>query len=342
MIITRTPFRISFAGGGSDLEAFYCQEPGVVLSTAIDKYMYLTVMRRFGNNFRISYSRTELVETVDEIEHSIVRECLKSLEIHHGLEIVSMADIPAQSGLGSSSSFAVGLLHALYASEGKLVSADRLAEHACEIEIQRLKEPIGKQDQYIAAHGGLQLIQFNPDGTVFVDPVVCPPGTREELNDRLMMFFTGITRNAKDVLQKQSAGTNEKRPALRRMCQIARDLRDVLTTGKDLNAFGHLLHEAWEAKRSVEASISNAVIDEYYERARRAGALGGKLLGAGGGGFLLLYCEPHLQDRVREELEELQEVPFRFDPQGSKIIYVGEDRSKPTPTRKRDELRRTL
>ncbi len=326
MIITRTPFRISFAGGGSDLKAFYGHEPGLVLSTAIDKYMYLAVKEHFGDNFRISYSRTEHAETVDQIDHRIVRECLKSLDTKRGLEIVSMADLPAQSGLGSSSSFTVGLLHALYAMKGTVVSPERLASEACAIEIDRLQEPIGKQDQYIAAYGGLQMIQFNPDGTVFVDPVICPMETRRELNRRLMMFFTGLTRDARDVLSKQEAGTSGKLPLLRRMCEIARELRDVITTGRDLNIFGRLLHEAWEAKKSVEASISNPVIDGYYERGLRAGALGGKLLGAGGGGFLLFFCEPHLQDRLREELSDLKEVPFSLDPQGSKIVYIGSDR----------------
>lgn len=327
MIITRTPFRISFAGGGSDLNAFYSQEPGVVLSTAIDKYMYLTVMQRFGNTFRISYSKTELVDQVDSIEHPIVRECLRSIEIRRGLEIVSMADIPSQTGLGSSSSFTVGLLHALYAIQGRVVSAERLAREACEIEIEKLHEPIGKQDQYIAAHGGLQLIRFNPDGSVFTDPVVCPPGTKQELNRRLMIFYTGMTRSARDVLDKQRSATNEKRPVLRRMCAIAYEMRDVLTAGNDLNAFGRLLHEAWQAKRSIEASISSRDFDDIYERGIRAGALGGKLLGAGGGGFMLFYCEPHLQNRLRTELAELQEVPFGFDSQGSSIIYVGESAS---------------
>lgn len=331
MIITRTPFRISFAGGGSDLEAYYCGEPGVVLSTAINKYMYLTVMNRFGNSYRVSYSRTELADRVDQIEHPIVRECLKMLGVRRGLEIVSMANIPAQSGLGSSSSFTVGLLHALYANRGKLVSAEQLAKEACAIEIDILREPIGKQDQYIAAYGGMQLIQFNPDGSVFVDPVICHPHTRGELNRRLMMFFTGMTRSAQEVLSKQRALTEEKRPVLRKMCGIARDLREILTSGKDLNEFGRLLHHGWEAKRSLESSISNSRIDEYYDRALTAGALGGKVLGAGGGGFLLFFCEPHLQSRVRAELSELVEVAFDLEPQGSKIIYVGEDDSSREP-----------
>lgn len=326
MIITRTPFRVSFAGGGSDLESFYSGEPGAVLSTAISKYMYLTVNERFANTFRISYSHTELVDTVEEVQHPIVRECLKTVETRGGLEIVSVADLPAQSGMGSSSSFTVGLLHALHALEGHVVTPELLAQQACHIEIEQLQEPIGKQDQYIAAYGGLQFIQFQPDGRVFVDPVICRPGTRQELNRRLMLFFTGRTRNAREVLAKQRANTESKRANLRKMCQIAHELRSVLTLGKDLNDFGHLLHQAWEAKRSLEPSISNTAIDEYYDRGLRAGALGGKLLGAGSGGFLLFYCEPHLQYRLREAMSRLIEVPFSLEPEGTKVIFVGSSR----------------
>jgi D-glycero-alpha-D-manno-heptose-7-phosphate kinase len=326
MIITRTPFRISFAGGGSDLEAFYTHEPGMVLSSSIDKYMYLAVKEHFDLNFRISYSKTEFADTVDQIDHRIVRACLKSLGIERGLEIVSMADLPARTGLGSSSSFTVGLLQALYAMQGKVVGPDRLAREACAIEIDQLQEPIGKQDQYIAAHGGLQFLQFNPDGSVFVNPVACTAETRAELNRRLMIFYTGATRDAADVLSKQRAGTAQKLPVLRKMCETARQLREVLTEGRDLNAFGRLLHEGWEAKKSLESSISNSKIDEYYERGIRSGALGGKLLGAGGGGFLLFFCEPHHQRRVREELSELRELAFSLDPEGSKIVYIGGDR----------------
>lgn len=325
MIITRTPFRISFAGGGSDLEAFYAQEPGAVLSTAIDKAMYLMVKERFAGTFRVSYSRTEQVERVDQIEHPIVRECLSQLGMRRGLEIVSVADLPAQSGMGSSSSFTVGLLHALAALEGRVVSAPALAEQACQIEIDRLREPIGKQDQYIAAYGGLQYIQFHPDGRVSVDPVVCPPDVRRELNRRLMLFFTGLTRDARAVLSRQRAGTADRRPALRQLCRIAGDLRELLTRGKDLNEFGRLLHQAWEVKKTIESTISTSEIDDWYERGLRAGALGGKLLGAGSGGFLLFFCEPHLQSRLREELAELQPVPFALEPEGSKVIFVGKE-----------------
>jgi D-glycero-alpha-D-manno-heptose-7-phosphate kinase len=248
MIITQTPFRISFAGGGSDLENFHSREPGAVLSTAINKYVYITVKERFGNSFRVSYSRTEVVDTRDEIEHPIVRECLQALDVRRGLEIVSIADLPAKSGMGSSSSFTVGLLHALQAMQGRTMAAGCLARQACEIEIDRLQEPIGKQDQYIAAFGGLQFIQFRPDKHVFVDPVMCTPETRRELSRRLLLFYTGITRDARDVLSKQRANTDQKIPVLRKLCEIAYELRDVLTNGSDLNAFGRGLHRAWEAK----------------------------------------------------------------------------------------------
>ena len=326
MIITRTPFRISFAGGGSDLEAYYREEAGVVLTTAIDKYIYLAVKEHFGHTYRVSYSKTEIVDSIEKIEHPIVREVLQMLRVERPLEVVSLADMPAQAGMGSSSSFTVGLLHALHAHQGRVTSAQRLAEEACHIELEQLKEPIGKQDQYIAAYGGLQFIQFNPDGTVFVDPVICRPGTKDELSRRLMMFFTGMTRKASDVLTRQRAGTEQKRGALRKLCSIAHQMREILTTGHDLNAFGRLLHQAWETKKTVEATISNPQVDDYYERGLQAGALGGKLLGAGNGGFLLFYCEPHLQSRVREELRELTELEFGFDPQGTKVVYVGGDR----------------
>ena len=228
MIITRTPFRISFAGGGSDLEAFHHSEPGAVLSTAIDKYMYLTVKERFGDSFRVSYSKTELVNGVDEIAHPIVRESLKLLKVNNGLEIVSVADLPGKSGMGSSSSFTVGLLHALQVLNGHVVTAKKLAEQACDLEINVLKEPIGKQDQYIAAYGGLKFIQFQPDGHVFVDPVPCCRGTWEELNRRLLLFFTGATRKASQVLEKQRANTEDRQTstsqALRNRSSDARHL----------------------------------------------------------------------------------------------------------------------
>jgi D-glycero-alpha-D-manno-heptose-7-phosphate kinase len=326
MIITRTPFRVSFAGGGSDLASFHDAEPGAVLSTAVDKYMYLTVKECFGDTFRVSYSRTELTQRAEDIEHPIVRACLGFLGIRQGLEIVSVADLPAQAGMGSSGSFTVGLLHALHAHQNQVVSPTRLAEEACHIEIDVLQEPIGKQDQYIAAFGGLQFIQFFPDGRVCVDPVLCGTQTRRELGRRLLLFYTGLTRNARDVLVKQKASTAERRPALRELCRIAFRLRDILTGGHDLNEFGRLLDRTWEVKKSLETCISSPEIDGYYERGLRAGALGGKLLGAGSGGFLLFYCEPHLQECLRQALPELKPVPFALDPEGSKVIFVGGNR----------------
>ena len=325
MIITRTPFRISFAGGGSDLPAYYTQEPGAVLSAAISKYMYLTVKRRFGGTYRISYSKTEICESQTEVEHPIVKECLQSTGVDGGLEIVSIADLPAQSGMGSSSSFTVGLLSALHALQGHFITQEKLAQEACAVEIDRLREPIGKQDQYIAAYGGMQYFRFLPDGSVFADPVICSPETKRELQRRLMLFFVGGARSARSVLAKQSANTGANLEALRRLCTIACQMREVLTTGRDLNSFGYLLNEVWQVKKSLEKSISNPQIDEIYENAMTAGALGGKLLGAGSGGFVLFYCEPHHQERLRRALHSLMEVPFGFDSQGSKVIYVGED-----------------
>ena len=227
--------------------------------------------------------------------------------------------------MGSSSSFAVGLLCALHSLAGHVVSPERLAQEACHIEIDVLGEPIGKQDQYIAAYGGLQLIQFCPDGRVTVDPVISKPETKRELNRRLMLFYTGATRAASQVLSRQSANAVRNRQALRRQCEIALSCRDVLTMGKDLNEFGRLLHAAWECKKSLEETITNPAIDRYYERALEAGALGGKLLGAGGGGFLLFFCEPNHHDRLREALPELREIHFSLEPTGSRVIYVGED-----------------
>jgi D-glycero-alpha-D-manno-heptose-7-phosphate kinase len=283
------------------------------------------VKRRFGGTFRLSYSKTEICDRLEDLEHPIVRECLKSLGVSFGLEIVSIADLPAESGMGSSSSFTVGLLSALHALKGHFVSQDQLAREACEIEIHRMQEPIGKQDQYIAAYGGIQFFQFLPDGKVFADPVICTPETKHELQRRLLLFFVGGTRQARTVLAKQGANTALNRDALRRLCGLARQMREVLTVGRDLNSFGYLLQEAWQVKKSLEKSITSQQIDEIYERAVQAGALGGKLLGAGSGGFLLFYCEPHHQDRLRRALAGLTEVSFTFDPQGTKVIYVGED-----------------
>ncbi len=324
MIISRTPFRVSFAGGGTDLRAYYQSGYGAVISTAIDKYMYILVNKRFDHTIRVSYARTEIVESVDEIKHPIVREALKFVGITQGIEIISIADIPAGTGVGSSSSFTVGLLNALYAYLGRYVDAETLASQACHIEIKLLQEPIGKQDQYIAAYGGLQYIRFNSDETVFVDPVICSRELKECLGSRLMMFYTGLKRRAGEILSKQKKETAKKLDHLSDLRDLASRMRDILIKNSDLSSFGELLHSGWQIKRGLVSDISNDIIDGYYDRAIGAGAIGGKLLGAGGGGFILFYCPDEKQDKVRHELSELKELPIKLEPQGSKIIYVSE------------------
>lgn len=328
MIISRTPLRISFAGGGSDLAAFYRREPGAVTSTAINKYIYITVNKKFDRQIRASYSITEMVDSVDELKHELIREALKLVGLDGGIEITSISDIPSQgTGLGSSSTYTVGLLNALYAYTGQHVGAKRLAREACQIEIERCGKPIGKQDQYIAAYGGLQHIRFNPDEGVFVDPVICNPETKKKLQRGLLLLYTGLTRSAGDILQEQKVNTEndeQRRRALRIMTQLAQGLRDALC-GNDLDGFGQSLHQGWLEKKKLASGISNGRIDEWYERARQHGALGGKVLGAGGGGFLLLYAPPERHGEIARALPELRPVAFRFEPQGSKIIYVEEN-----------------
>ena len=327
MIISRTPLRISFAGGGSDLAAFYRQEPGAVISMTIDKYIYITVNAKFDHQIRASYSITEIVERVEDLKHQLIRESLKLVGQTRGVEITSISDIPSQgTGLGSSSSYTVGLLNALYAFRGKFAGAERLAREACMIEIERCSAPIGKQDQYIAAYGGLQFIQFNPDETVFVDPVICRPQTRQLLQERLLMLYTGITRQTGDVLREQQANTERdaaKRRSVRRLVALAHDLRATLQHD-ELDRFGEVLHEGWMRKRELATGISNPHIDDWYERGRAAGAAGGKILGAGGGGFLLLYAPVERHAAILAALPELQHTRVQFEPQGSKIIYVEE------------------
>jgi D-glycero-alpha-D-manno-heptose-7-phosphate kinase len=328
MIISRTPLRISFVGGGSDLPAFYHQEGGAVVSTAINKYIYITVNPKFDDKIRASYSRTEIVSHVDELKHELIREALKLVRIDRGIEITSISDIPSRgTGLGSSSTYTVGLLNALYAYRNYFAGAERLAREACIIEIERCGKPIGKQDQYIAAYGGLKFICFNSDGSVFIDPVVCAPETRERLQEGLLMLYTGLVRNADDILREQSHNTHtddEKRASLRRMVGLAEQMREALLRN-DLGGFGEVLHAGWTEKRKLASGITKPCIDEWYERARAHGAIGGKILGAGGGGFLLLYAPAERHPEICEALPELRPVDFRFSLQGSKLIYVEEN-----------------
>jgi D-glycero-alpha-D-manno-heptose-7-phosphate kinase len=330
VIISRTPLRISFAGGGSDLPAFYRSEPGAVLSTAIDKYIYITVNKKFDEHIRASYSVTEIVETVDELKHELIREAIKTVYPPNGIEITSISDIPSQgTGLGSSSTYTVGLLNSLYAHTGQSVSAERLAREACEIEIERCGKPIGKQDQYIAAYGGLQYIQFNPDESVYVDPVICSPETKHDLQQGMLLLYTGLTRSADGILREQSQNTHHdpcRRDSLKRITALAGKLREALVSN-DLDSFGEILHEGWMEKKQLASGISTSQIDIWYDLARQHGALGGKVLGAGGGGFLLLYAHPERFPEIIQALPQLKPVSFKFEPQGSKIIYVEENGS---------------
>jgi len=323
MIITRTPYRVSFAGGGSDLPDYYRQEPGMVLSCSIKKYIYINVHPYFfsGKTF-LKYSKTEEVERLQDIEHPIFREVLGWKGIS-GVDIASIADIPGGTGLGSSSSFSVGLLHALSLYKGLEVSQKTLAEEACHLEIERLGEPIGKQDQYAAAFGGLNFIRFNPDETVDVEPLTLDKKIYDNLENNLMMFYTGNTRKAGSILKEQGKNIRQdalKSKNLQKMCGLACVLRDELKRG-NAEALGQVLHESWLYKKELAQGISNQDIDSWYDTARKAGALGGKLLGAGGGGFLLFYVEESKQEALRKALHFLREVDFSFDTTGSKAIY---------------------
>lgn len=321
MIISRTPFRISFVGGGTDLSAFYRRRAGAVVSTAIDKYMYVTVNRYFDDSIILKYRRTELVKRVSDIRHPILRECLRLVGIERGVEITSMADVVGGTGLGSSSSFAVGVLHALHAFKGEYRTAEELAREACRIEIEILKEPIGKQDQYIAAYGGFQSIEFMPDETVRVDPIVLSEETRAALAERTLLLYTGVTRKAGTVLRRFRAKFEAKDRQMTRLRDLAHEAREALRDG-DVDALGPLLHEGWELKKSISGGISNPGIDRAYAAARKAGAAGGKILGAGGGGFLLLYIPAAKRRAVRRALSSWREIPFGLEPEGSKIVYV--------------------
>ena len=325
MIITRTPLRVSFVGGGTDLRAFYRRERGAVLSTAIDKYIYITVNRKFDNKIRASYSITEFADHPSQLKHELIREAMLLTGIDGGVEITSISDVPSQgTGLGSSSSYTVGLLNALYAFKGQLVNAERLASEACRIEVDILHKAMGKQDQYIAAYGGMQFIQFHPDESVLADALPCGQAIKDQLQRSLLMLYTGVTRSASSVLEEQQRRTDSEKAAqdgLRRMRDLADQLRDSLCAG-NLNAFGEVLHTGWMLKRALASGISSGAIDGWYERARQLGAIGGKLLGAGGGGFILLFAPPESHAAICRGLPDLRPMPFQFEPRGSQIIFV--------------------
>jgi D-glycero-alpha-D-manno-heptose-7-phosphate kinase len=316
---------MSFVGGGSDLPVFYRKFGGAVVSTAINQFVYLTLNKKFDEKIRVSYSKTEEARTVDRIKHPLVRESMKLLNINGGVEITSVADIPGKgSGLGSSSSFTVGLLHALHAYAERYASADQLAREACEIEIARCGEPIGKQDQYAAAFGGLNFIQFHPDDSVSVEPILCKKETLRQLQEQTIVFYTGITRSASAILQHQQsavASEKKKQKVMRRMVELAHELKRELQSNRVV-AFGEIVHEGWMLKKSLTNGISTGVIDDWYAKARKAGAIGGKLLGAGAGGFLVFCAAPEKHDAIARSLGKLRRMDFRFEPQGSRIIFV--------------------
>lgn len=323
MIITRTPLRISFTGGGTDLPAFYKNGYGAVVSTSIDKYIYITVNKRFDDSIRVSYSQTEIVNHVDELKHDIARECLRMVGISGGIEITSIADIPSGTGLGSSSSFAVGLLNALYTYVGERLSAEELANRACQIEINVLGHPIGKQDQYAAAYGGVNYFTFERNGDVQREKISISNNDLRNMNRKLMMFYIGIRRSADGILSRQSQETKNKMEVLTFMRDQANHMRDGLVHEGFTPKFAKMLDEAWQKKKSITSGISNPEIDELYQKAISAGALGGKLLGAGGGGFILLYCEEQYQPAVREALG-LRELDFEISLNGSRVVYFAE------------------
>ena len=321
MIIVQTPLRISFFGGGTDFRAFFMQEGGCVLSSAIDKYIFVTIKERFDRKLRIGYTQTEMVDEVDQIHHELIRESLRITRIDRGVEITTMGDIPSEgSGLGSSSTVTVGALHAMYAYMGEIVPAERLAREACAIEIETLKKPIGIQDQYIAAYGGFRFFEFLPDGTVTVERVLLSPETERAVNSNFMLFFTGVSRDSSSVLREQVNNLKDRLSELREIKDMAREARCAVEK-ENFEALGVLLHRSWELKKRLAGTISNGRINEMYETARRAGAIGGKIAGAGGGGFLLLYVPFEHQNRVRMALHGLQELPFRLEADGTKVIF---------------------
>ncbi len=323
MIITRTPLRISIAGGGTDLPSYYRRFGGALISGAITKYVYVGVNPTFSPGYQVKYSKFEHVTTIDEIQHPIVREALRLHNVSPSTEIVSLADIPAGTGLGSSGSFSVGLIRALYSAKRQHVTAEQVAREACHIEIDVLGDPVGKQDQYIASYGGITYFKFEPDDSVQVSPLEISSQTRTDLEENLLLFFTGYSRAAKDILVDQDKRTQGGDSAmidnLHYVKELGGRIKQALECG-DTHKFGRLMHEHWEMKRTRSSNMSNGVINRCYEIGRNSGAIGGKMVGAGGGGFLLFYTTDRTALRAAMAKEGLMEVPFRFDHDGSMTI----------------------
>ncbi len=343
MIISRTPFRVSFFGGGTDYPAWYRQHGGAVLAATINKYCYLTCRYLppfFEHRIRVVYSKIEDCKTVDEIAHPAVRAILRYLKLERGVEIHHDGDLPGRSGMGSSSAFTVGLLHALRGLEGQISGKYQLAKESIHVEQEILKETVGSQDQVCAAFGGVNQIKFLPSGEVTVQPLTLLPARLRELNSHLMLFYTGIRRTASNIAASYVTSMEAKSALLMRMKDLVEQSCEILASKQDLTRLGELLHETWVAKRSLGDKISNAHVDTLYESARAAGAMGGKLLGAGGGGFLLLFVPPEKQAGVRKELNKLIHVPFEFEFSGSQIIFFDpqEDYSEQERVRATQEI----
>ena len=325
MVISKTPLRVSFAGGGTDFREYYRERMGRVVSMAIGRHMYVTVNKRYDNAVRVAYTRTETVEHIGELQHDLIREAMRMSGVTRGVEISTIADVPAGSGLGSSSSLAVGVLNALYAYQGRYIDPGVLARQACEIEIDILGRPIGKQDQYIAAFGGLQMIHFHPDETVSVEPIVCRAATRRRLAENLLLFYTGVSRESGSVLteaKERMRLPGTARSALDGLNDLAALVAREVSLGR-LSEFGTLLHKGWLLKKHMASNVSNGALDRYYRLALRAGAGGGKISGAGGGGCLLLFApkRAHAAIRAMAVRQGLREFPVQLEPDGSKIIY---------------------
>jgi D-glycero-alpha-D-manno-heptose-7-phosphate kinase len=320
VIVVETPLRLSFLGGGTDFDNFYLTHGGTVLSTTINKRVYVIVKERFDDMIYVNYSQKEIAESVDKLQHELVREAMRTSGVEKGIEITTLADIPSEgTGLGSSSAITVGLLQALYAYQGQIVTARELAEQACQIEIDVLGKPTGRQDQYIAAYGNMRLITFG-NGGVEIEKIELPPEDKRRLNDALLLFYTGITRKSSQILSEQKANIDQRVAVLLEMKRLAYEAKRAIVNGA-FDEFGEIMHRGWELKRGLASKISNSQIDEIYQAARKAGAMGGKIAGAGGGGFLLLYCPNGRQDEVRRTLRGLREFPFRFQPDGSRVIF---------------------
>ena len=327
MIITRTPFRISFFGGGTDYPAWYREHGGIVLSTSFDKYTYLTcrwLPPFFSHKYRVAYSKLEDVREPAEIVHPAIRAVLSAYEGSEGIELHSDADLPARSGLGSSSAFLVGLLNAIEALHCRRVSPMWLSREAIRYEQEVLSEHVGSQDQVATAFGGLNTIRFEKDNSIVVEPVIMPRQRKKELNDHLLLFFTGFARDASEIAKHQIANINNRSSELKAMYKMVQDALSILTTETDIRQFGELLHQSWMYKRKLSDKITDSRIDAFYETARNSGAIGGKLLGAGGGGFILLFVEPEKQGAVKQSLKNLLHVPFEMETSGSQIIYYAD------------------